>query len=167
MSCKGRIGASVALVAALVSGSCGGSVESALFVQPGGDAGPDGDIGAVNDAGARDGGIVSSHDAAAVDAAAHAPVDAAPEAAGYDAGSIACGNLSCDGTTQFCRTAGGGPPPPPDSGPIVSYACAAIPAACAPTPTCDCLKANGGCDPYAAFFCRAVGGGLQVDCAYP
>ena len=73
---------------------------------------------------------------------------------------IACGPLSCDSATQYCRQASGGPPPPPDAGSDVSYTCESLPPACGASPTCACIQTNG-------CMCAEQGGQITVTCEFP
>ncbi len=72
------------------------------------------------------------------------PPDSGTDAPVGDAGPFACGNVTCSGA-QFCTDHPPGIPPPPDSGPLMdAYQCNAIPAGCAATPTCACIRATLG-----------------------
>jgi hypothetical protein len=66
------------------------------------------------------------------------PTDAPPA---IDAGHFACGSAKTCNGTQFCAERA----PGVDGGTsALYYTCESIPAACASTPTCDCVKANVG-----------------------
>lgn len=66
------------------------------------------------------------------------PTDAPPA---VDAGYFSCGSSKACAGTQFCAERA----PGFDGGTsALYYTCESIPAACATTPTCDCVKANVG-----------------------
>lgn len=90
-------------------------------------------------------------------------VDDAPPADAPDgAGSLVCGGMVC-GTDQLCTARPPGIPvdasPPP-----LYYQCAAIPTACAGTPTCACVTAHPvpGCTVTGCS--ENAGGRLLVGC---
>ena len=79
--------------------------------------------------------------------------------AGPDAGAFVCGNLICTGT-EYCKQSIASAPPP-DGGPQVWNECIPIPAACTPTPTCECLRQQG-----VACTCKQ-NGPMFVTCYVP
>jgi hypothetical protein len=67
-------------------------------------------------------------------------------------GSIGCGDMGCDPTTQYCEQsmiAGGTPN---------TYACKTLPTSCAPAPTCNCIPEAVECN------CQPVQGSFFVTC---
>lgn len=88
--------------------------------------------------------------------------DAGKDAAPADAGPFTCGpSLTCmPGSYCVDQPPGvafdGGPPPD-------YFSCDPIPAACAATPTCACVKANGAC-PTSVVSCDESGGHVTVHC---
>jgi hypothetical protein len=76
-------------------------------------------------------------------------------------GPFACGAMSCDAATQYCKIGEGGAGGP-DGGANASYSCEPLPAACAADHTCTCVdKAVGG------QLCSEKGGTLTVTFEYP
>jgi hypothetical protein len=68
--------------------------------------------------------------------------DAESDAIEGDAGPFACGSTSCTGS-EICKTQESG-----IDGGTSSKSCAAIPAGCEATPTCECVKTKlSGCVP--------------------
>jgi len=94
------------------------------------------------------------------------PCPPPPPDAGFDAGTFACGSLSCDPTKTYCQISEGGAALP-DGGAKVSVACIPIPATCddSNTATCACVQALqgvGGCP------CKeGAKGQVTVTCQYP
>jgi hypothetical protein len=138
--------------AAHVGDDSGGGADASRGDASGGDSGG-GDDGGMVDGGAGDSAPDSGHDAGR---------DAASDASTHDAGAIACGNASCDGTKQYCQIGHGGVQLP-DGGNNTSYTCLPLPMACVSNPTCACLQQHGG----GGCMCKDVAGGLQVECFFP
>jgi hypothetical protein len=66
---------------------------------------------------------------------------------------FACGpDLRCRTSLDYCFVTRGGPPPG-----ATTYRCAAVPAACMPTPTCTCLQNQVGVT--AGASCAEAGPG--------
>jgi hypothetical protein len=86
-----------------------------------------------------------------------APTDSGYDA-GYDAGPFACGGMMCT-PSQYCVDQAPGIADASDS-----FTCTNIPAACATTPTCACVKANGACIQTAVSSCDEVSGHVTVHC---
>lgn len=84
--------------------------------------------------------------------------DAAPVDSGFDAGPFACGGQTCS-PSQYCEDRGPGIAEASDS-----FSCVSIPTACAATPTCACLKANGACMPTMVTQCTENAGHVTVNC---
>jgi hypothetical protein len=86
------------------------------------------------------------------DAGADAPSDA----------PFACGTSTCS-STEMCTSR---PPgiPTDASPPPTFYACESIPAACASTPTCDCIRANIGPNCSVTNCSVDVNGDVHVEC---
>jgi hypothetical protein len=95
------------------------------------------------------------------DTAADAPKDAPADVAA-DAGPFACGSQTCS-ASQLCTAR----PPgiPTDASPTpISYACQAIPAACASTPTCACVTAHMDASCSVTSCSVDAAGRLTVGC---
>ncbi len=86
-------------------------------------------------------------------------LDAAPPAdSGYDAGPFSCGGASCT-ASQYCVDQAPGIADASDS-----LTCTNLPPACASTPTCACVKANGACQQTAVSSCDEMSGHVTVHC---
>jgi hypothetical protein len=77
---------------------------------------------------------------------------------GFDAGPFACGGQMCS-PAQYCEDRAPGIPDASDS-----LSCVSIPSACASTPTCTCVKANGACQPTMVTQCTEDAGHVTVHC---
>jgi hypothetical protein len=67
-------------------------------------------------------------------------------------GSIPCGNMGCDPTTQYCEQSmlvGGTP---------WDYTCKTLPTACATSPMCSCIPETAECN------CQPTQGSFYVTC---
>lgn len=99
-------------------------------------------------------------DVAPIDAS---PVDVAQDVLGdvigfdADAGTIVCGDASCNANAQFCEHGGGGPPPG-----FSEDLCRTLPSGCH---ACDCLpppyRGADGCN------CKDTSGQIVVVCNFP
>ncbi len=74
---------------------------------------------------------------------------------------LACGELTCDGHTEYCYSFTGGQPDTDGEDPPT---CEPLPEACIGDVTCACLEAA---DPDTSPFCEEVEGGLNVSVAAP
>jgi hypothetical protein len=86
------------------------------------------------------------------------PTDAPPA---LDAGHFSCGTAKTCNGTQFCAERA----PGVDGGTsALYYTCESIPAACASTPTCDCVKANVGAN-CTVLSCKVdAAGNVTLGC---
>lgn len=115
-----------------------------------------------------------------------APARADAAGSSGDGGAFACAAATCDPASQYCYEIAAGvvkPPradaaasgvdaaaPPPDAAPA-QVGCNSLPAACATTPTCACVKANVTV-PFSAcasqtIFCTDTGGRITLMCELP
>ena len=79
--------------------------------------------------------------------------------------TTATGADACDPATQYCsQTFSGDPVHRGAPWPNGSESCVALPAACAATPTCACVLANGA---QPGCTCTTVGAQLLVTCVRP
>jgi hypothetical protein len=110
------------------------------------------------------------------------PSDAAAEAdpVVLDAGGpFLCGSCVCDGVVDMCEMVSGGAQQMPiasdasfgDAGACDvdggQSSCTAIPPACLPAPTCECVLANIGFGPVCDCALDPGGAGLVVHCNLP
>ena len=86
-----------------------------------------------------------------------------PADAGWDAGPFVCGGATCT-ASQMCVDQAPGIAFPDGGTPPHSYSCSGIPSACAPNPTCACVKANGACAPTGLASCDENAGHITVHC---
>lgn len=153
----------VATVAAIVA--CGADVSGPRTT--GGAGGAAGTTTGTGGNGIGGGGGIAG-DAGVEDAASDAPSDGSVS----DAGLFDCMGCACDGATHYCTVYYAGAkvppsPPPPDAAACTEVdagpGCAPLPAACAPSPSCQCLDIipGGFCQ------CSELAEGLLVECFLP
>jgi hypothetical protein len=172
-----KLGAIVVSIVAAIAAACGGSTTSGTDCVPvplhcAGACGATANPSCVNGQWVcpEVPNIACDVDASSLDASHDSASDAradGSDASLGDGGPFACGPMKVCDRTQYCEEASGGPPPPPDSGPNVGYSCTSFPQACAATPTCACLRANGVCGGGAVIDCKEMDGDVTVSCGFP
>ncbi len=137
---------------------------------------------ASDDVAAFDGGPIFDSTVPTFDSSA----DAAPDSPKFGGGGpFLCNACVCDGTLNYCSEISGGKMPLLDAGSSdasdasddapfgdasacdmdASVGCTAIPIACLPNPTCECVLAHA--NPSCTCAIDPSGNGLVVTCVYP
>lgn len=80
----------------------------------------------------------------------------------HDPAPFACGELSCDATTQYCLEWTGGIPDTAGEA-VVTFSCEPIPEGCLDTPTCACLES--ALSEGEVLTCELDDGALRVGSA--